>query len=960
MPDRTGSRGIVGCLLGLITVGLLVVGPTPGQASFPGANGKIVFSSSASGNSEIYVIESNGAGLTRLTNDPAPDTDPAWSPDGTKIAFVRGSLGASEIYVMNADGTGLTRVTDNVAQEADPAWSPDGAKIAFARSLADVGFQIFVMNVAGGAEARLTDQQGPDLTPSWSPDGTRIAFAHHETGFGPQHIYAMNADGSGITRLTTAGSVENSPDWSPDGTKIAFQSNRNLPGIWVMNSDGTSQAPLHTGQEPDWSPDGTKIVFTRSGAATSVIRIINADGTGETGPTDLRGSRSADWQPLAAPPPPPGSVMDDNFDDNSLDVNRWDVLAPPGGSIVEQNHRLEITVPSGFLGQGWGLRSRCSLEGDFDVQVDFAILDWPPGNLYVLRLGAHDLGPETGIVRVSTPSDSVYALLLDPSGVPAFSASTTDQSGSLRLVRSGSTLSGYYRQGDAWVLLGSGATSENPDSARLNIDSSSETPGAPPGRIAFDNFKVNAGNVVCPSPPPEGADLAITMTDSPDPVVSGNNLTYTITVTNSGPDGAIDVTLMDTLPANVTLVAVGTSQGACTGTTVVACKLGNLAGEASVSIGIVVKPSTDGQTTEITNTTAVTALEADPNVANNTATIVTTVRPSDAELAARFAPILVFDRDELFVPLDRERYVSERVTDLRERRIFFNPLQTRAMRRVEDITRDTSPTMPELGGLGTLDCPSNTLLRVYVDCYYFLDIERAEPRGGALLYFLLQFRLSRARTVYWHVRPYQSGHVALQYWFLYFFNDFGNRHEADWEHITLHLSPDLRPLASTYSSHGFPDQWMTSTDMDEAAVSLDERPVVYVANGSHASYFASGKYDVEVCFERIRDAVQDCAPLDDLTDGQGRVLAHAPVCEAGAQVSGNYTLVPLTLPKFDDGDYGSGNYIAGQLLRDKVSDPQARDDWDDPLSADFVERPEMRVLPGELIGGVRQLKPCGS
>ena len=530
MPNRTGSRGIVGFFLSLITVGLLVVGPTPGRASFPGANGKIAFASIRDGDFEIHVMNPDGTDVLQLTDNSAVDRWPAWSPDGTKIAFTSERDGNREIYVMNADGSGVTRLTDNAAGDAMPAWSPDGSQIAFL-SRRDGQDDIYVMSADGMNVTRLTTL-GSSQHPDWSPDGTRIAFETGAVAGGNRDIFLMNPNGTGLVNFTsTAGVTEAEPDWSPDGAKIVVERFAGPPSeIYALNVVGGGSTNLTNSPEvdgwPEWSPDGTKIAFLRN----SDIYVMSADGSAQTRITDSPGlDTEPAWQPLAVPPPP-GSAMDDNFDDNSLDLNRWDVFSPPGGSVVEQNQRLEIVVPSGFQGQAWGLRSRCSLGGDFDVQVDFAILDWPPGNLFTLRLGALDLALETGILRVSTPDDSVYALVLDPSGIPVAIAHTTDQTGSLRLVRSGSTLSGYYRQGETWVLLGSGGTSVDP--TRISIHSGSETPDAPPGRMAFDNFKVNADSVVCPPPPPATGTIIIDKVTNP----SGDPQTFDFTLTG-GPSG---------------------------------------------------------------------------------------------------------------------------------------------------------------------------------------------------------------------------------------------------------------------------------------------------------------------------------------------------------------------------------------------------------------------------------------
>src|SRR5712664_585155 len=96
---------------------------------------RIVYTKSRDVNDEIYVINSDGTAQTRLTNNPASDRCPTWSPDSTKIAFAsdRDSVGSGnyEIYVMNVDGTNPTRLTNNPALDFAPAWSPDGTKIAF-------------------------------------------------------------------------------------------------------------------------------------------------------------------------------------------------------------------------------------------------------------------------------------------------------------------------------------------------------------------------------------------------------------------------------------------------------------------------------------------------------------------------------------------------------------------------------------------------------------------------------------------------------------------------------------------------------------------------------------------------------------------------------------------------------------------------------------------------------------
>lgn len=132
----------------------------------------------------------------------------------------------------------------------------------------------------------------------------------------------------------------------------------------------------------------------------------------------------------------------------------------------------------------------------------------------------------------------------------------------------------------------------------------------------------NAASAATTVKPPPTADLVIAKTDAPDPVTLGGNVTYTITVTNNGPDPAAETTVSDTLPAGVTLVSATTSQGTCSGTTTVSCSLGSLASGATATVTLIVE-TVEGGT--LSNTATVSASTADPNTANNSATTVTTV-----------------------------------------------------------------------------------------------------------------------------------------------------------------------------------------------------------------------------------------------------------------------------------------------------------------------------------------------
>src|SRR5438067_12217619 len=108
---------------------------TPAQATYPGPNGKIAFSTDFGDDPQIFTVNPDGSGETQITSDAdGHSTNPDWSPDGAKIAFQGDATGNLEIYLMNADGSGRTQVTNEPGfDHLSPRFSPDGTKLAFAR-----------------------------------------------------------------------------------------------------------------------------------------------------------------------------------------------------------------------------------------------------------------------------------------------------------------------------------------------------------------------------------------------------------------------------------------------------------------------------------------------------------------------------------------------------------------------------------------------------------------------------------------------------------------------------------------------------------------------------------------------------------------------------------------------------------------------------------------------------------
>ena len=185
----------------------------------------------------------------------------------SKIVFQSGRNGNLDIYSMNSDGTGQTRLTHNEAHDFAAAWSPNGRQIAFIRTWDDEDLEIYVMDADGSNQRNLTQYQhlALDGSPDWSLDGSQIAFTSDRVNNGLS-LFAMDADGANVRQLTE-GPFDIVPKWSPDGKRIAFEAMLGLGHgrqIYVMNADGTNRwqvsepIPLAGMFMMGWSPDGKK------------------------------------------------------------------------------------------------------------------------------------------------------------------------------------------------------------------------------------------------------------------------------------------------------------------------------------------------------------------------------------------------------------------------------------------------------------------------------------------------------------------------------------------------------------------------------------------------------------------------------------------------------------------------------------------------------------------------------
>lgn len=296
---------------------------------------------------QLSLMNADGANKINLTTE-AGNLQASFSPDGSRITFVSvrdDNVFDPEIYVINADGTGETRLTDDSGLNFEPSFHPDGSQIIHARSSAGFqNFEIVVMNADGSGQTAITDSPGdpfnlsptvanPDLdgddvndpldncryvpnTDQTNTDGdsegnacdadddndgvidtgdncplaaNQYRFAFSSVAFTPTNpeIYTQNFDGTNRVRLTTNSLVDANPSFNRTGTQIIWDSNRSNSRyeIYKMNADGSETSRLTNvagnNQSPKFSPDNSKIAFTSFRAGKRNIFIMNADGSNQ-------------------------------------------------------------------------------------------------------------------------------------------------------------------------------------------------------------------------------------------------------------------------------------------------------------------------------------------------------------------------------------------------------------------------------------------------------------------------------------------------------------------------------------------------------------------------------------------------------------------------------------------------------------------------------------------------------
>jgi TolB protein len=184
--------------------------------AWSGDGAKIAFSSSRSGDPEIWVADASGSAPKRITYFKGPDVSPAWNPrTNAQLAWVSGRTGLPQVYTMDQDGANIQRMTDG-GYAVSPSWSSTGQFLTFSWNRkygpgAPGGQDIYIMDIATKRWQQLTHEAGTNDFPSWAPDTRHIVFERKQGG--RTEIWSMLADGTDQHQLTHSGN-NFMPNWS--------------------------------------------------------------------------------------------------------------------------------------------------------------------------------------------------------------------------------------------------------------------------------------------------------------------------------------------------------------------------------------------------------------------------------------------------------------------------------------------------------------------------------------------------------------------------------------------------------------------------------------------------------------------------------------------------------------------------------------------------------------------------
>lgn len=232
---------------------------TPGIATT-----KIAYVSNRGGKKDIYLADSDGQRVQRITRDGLPKGAPSLGPGSLLMAWTSYASGYADIVLTDLRDGEKQVILGAPGTNSGAAISPDGTRLAATMSH-EGNPEIYLATLAGGNPQRLTFSKSVEFSPAWSPDGKRLVFCSDATG-SPQ-LYLSGLEGGEAQRLDTGYKICTSPDWCPDGVRIAFTGRQGGgPSVVVFDlNSGKSRVLVQGAEDPVWAPDGRHLACVRGG-----------------------------------------------------------------------------------------------------------------------------------------------------------------------------------------------------------------------------------------------------------------------------------------------------------------------------------------------------------------------------------------------------------------------------------------------------------------------------------------------------------------------------------------------------------------------------------------------------------------------------------------------------------------------------------------------------------------------